>query len=104
MMIILFTLHTMLNVVISCLQLNTCGLFGRYFWRWIISHRCSWITVYVYCCNAQSNLIVILSTYVLLVLYQFPSYNLFTQHVIMEKMPLVVCGRRSFFYTELQCT
>jgi hypothetical protein len=31
---------------------------------WIISHRCSWITVYVLCCNAQVNLIVILMTFV----------------------------------------
>jgi hypothetical protein len=31
---------------------------------WIISHRCSWITVYVLCCNAQVNLIVILMTIV----------------------------------------
>jgi hypothetical protein len=23
--------------------------------EWIISHRCSWITVYVFCCNAQSE-------------------------------------------------
>jgi hypothetical protein len=29
---------------------------------WIISHRCSWITVYVLCCNIQVNLIVILMT------------------------------------------
>jgi hypothetical protein len=29
---------------------------------WIISHRCSWITVYVLCYNAQVNLIVILMT------------------------------------------
>ena len=28
--------------------------------RWIISHRCSWITVYVYCRNAQLNTIVII--------------------------------------------
>src|SRR6266480_7551813 len=104
MMIILFTLHTILNAIICCLQLNTSGMFGRYFWRWIISHRCSWITVYVYCCNAQSSLIVIMSPYVMLVLYQLPSCNLFTQHVIicMEKMPLVICGPRSFFYTEIQ--
>jgi hypothetical protein len=34
--------------------------------RWIISHRCSWITVYVLCCNAQVNLIVILMTFVCL--------------------------------------
>jgi hypothetical protein len=31
---------------------------------WIISHRCSWIMVYVFYRNAQSNLIVILVTYV----------------------------------------
>jgi hypothetical protein len=31
---------------------------------WIISHRCNWITVYVLCCNAQVNLIVILMTFV----------------------------------------
>ena len=27
--------------------------------RWIISHRCSWRAVYVFFCNARSNLIVI---------------------------------------------
>jgi hypothetical protein len=31
---------------------------------WIISHRCCWIMVYVLCCNAQENLIVILMTFV----------------------------------------
>jgi hypothetical protein len=31
---------------------------------WIICHRCSWIMVYVLCCNAQVNLIVILMTFV----------------------------------------
>jgi hypothetical protein len=31
---------------------------------WIISHRCSWITVYVFCRNARVNIIVILMTYV----------------------------------------
>jgi hypothetical protein len=33
---------------------------------WIISHRCSWITFYVLCCNAQVNFIVILMTFVCL--------------------------------------
>jgi hypothetical protein len=33
---------------------------------WIISHRCSWITIYVLCCNAQVNLIVILMIFVCL--------------------------------------
>jgi hypothetical protein len=31
---------------------------------WIISHRCSWITVYIFCRNARVNLIVILVTYI----------------------------------------
>jgi hypothetical protein len=50
---------------------------------WIISHRCSWITVYVLCCNAQSEShsdphdICMLALF-----YQLPNYNLFTQHVI----------------------
>jgi hypothetical protein len=53
---------------------------------WIISHRCSWITVYVLCCNAQMNPIVIFMTCTCIVMhslfFQLPNYNLFTQHVI----------------------
>jgi hypothetical protein len=53
---------------------------------WIISHRCSWITVYLLCCNAQVNLIVIFMTCTCIVMhylfYQLPNCNLFTQHVI----------------------
>jgi hypothetical protein len=65
---------------------------------WIISHRCSWITVYVLYCNSQVNLIVILMTYTCIILYslfcQLPNYNLFTQHVIYlyGETPLVNCG------------
>jgi hypothetical protein len=50
---------------------------------WIISHRCSCITVYVFCRNAQSEShsdphdICTLS-----LLYQLPNCNLFTQHVL----------------------
>jgi hypothetical protein len=68
---------------------------------WIISHRCSWITVYVLCCNAQVNLIVIFMTCTCIVMhslfFQFPNYNLFTQHVIyLYGETLVVnCGPRS---------
>jgi hypothetical protein len=54
-------------------------------WRWIISHRCSWITVYVSCRNAQLNLIVVILSYIYIVMrslfYQLPSCNLFTQYV-----------------------
>jgi hypothetical protein len=52
----------------------------------IISHRCSWITVYVLCCNAQMNLIVIFMTCTCIVMHslfcQLPNCHLFTQHVI----------------------
>jgi hypothetical protein len=50
---------------------------------WIISHRCSWMAVYVFCCNAQSKShsdprdICTLSLF-----YQLPNCNLFTQHVL----------------------
>jgi hypothetical protein len=53
---------------------------------WIISHRCSWIMVYVLCCNVQVNLIVIFMTCICIVIHslfcQLPNCNLFTQHVI----------------------
>jgi hypothetical protein len=68
---------------------------------WIISHRCSWITAYVLCCNAQVNLIVIFMTCTCIALHslfcQLPNYNLFTQHVIYlyGETPLVNYGPRS---------
>jgi hypothetical protein len=53
---------------------------------WIISYRCSWITVYVLCCSAQVNLIVIFMTCTCIVMHslfcQLPNCTLFTQHVI----------------------
>ena len=53
--------------------------------RWTNSHRCSWITVYVSCCNAQMNLIVDTMTCTCIVMHlsicQLHSCNLFTQHV-----------------------
>jgi hypothetical protein len=55
--------------------------------EWIISHRCSWMAVYVFCRNAQSEPhsdprdVCTLS-----LLYQLPNYNLFTQHVIIYLM------------------
>jgi hypothetical protein len=68
---------------------------------WIISHRCSWITVYVLCCNTQVNIIVIFMTCTCIVIYslfcQLPNCNLFTQYVIYldGETPLVNCGPRS---------
>jgi hypothetical protein len=69
--------------------------------RWIISHRCCWITVYVLCCNAQLNLILIFMTCTCIVMpslfCQSHNYNLFTQHVIYlyRETPLVNYGPRS---------
>jgi hypothetical protein len=68
---------------------------------WIISHRCSWITVYVLSYNAQVNLIVIFMTCTCIVMHslfcQLPNCNLFTQHVIYlyGETPLVICGPQS---------
>jgi hypothetical protein len=68
---------------------------------WIISHRCSWIMVYVLCCNAQVNPIVIFMTYTCIAMHslfcQLPNCNLFTQHVIYiyGETPLVNYGPRS---------
>jgi hypothetical protein len=51
--------------------------------EWNFSHRCSWMAVYVFYRNAQSEShsdphnICVLS-----LLYQLPNYNLFTQHVV----------------------
>jgi hypothetical protein len=73
----LFTLHTLLNAVICCSQLNTCGILGLIRHKWIISHRCNWMAVYVSVCNAQSKShsdpldICTLSLF-----YQFPNCNL----------------------------
>src|SRR6185369_2662354 len=54
-------------------------------WRWIISHRYCWITVYVSCRNAQLNIIIVTMSCICIVMRsifcQLPSCNLFTQHV-----------------------
>src|SRR5215216_3832061 len=54
--------------------------------RWIISHRCSWMAVYVLWCIAQSSLkgvkMISICMYCFLDVCQFPRCNLFTQHVI----------------------
>jgi hypothetical protein len=66
--------------------------------RWIISHRCSWITVYVLGCNSQVNLIVIFMTCTCIAMHSLfcplPNCNLFTQHVIYlyGEKPIVNCG------------
>jgi hypothetical protein len=77
---------------------------------WIISHRCSWIMVYVLCCNAQVNLIVVFMACTCIVMHslfcQLPNYNLFTPHVIYlyGETPLVNCGPRSILLHILPST
>jgi hypothetical protein len=68
--------------------------------EWIFSHRCSWMAVYVFCRNAQSEShsnprdMCTLS-----LLYQLSNCNLFTKHVVIYLMetPLVNCGPPSNF-------
>jgi hypothetical protein len=51
--------------------------------EWIFSHRCSWITVYVFCHNAQSESHSDPHDICMLyLLYQLPNCNLFTQLVL----------------------
>ena len=67
--------------------------------RWIISHRCSWITVYVLCCNAQneshSNHLACISLYSV----NCPSVICLPNmlYIFYGETPLVNCGPRSSF-------
>ena len=84
-MLVLFTLHSMLKALVCCLQLNIERGVRMLSGRWTNSHRCSWITVYLSCCNAQLNLIVDTMTCTCIIMLlstcQLPSCNLFTQYV-----------------------
>jgi hypothetical protein len=103
----LFTLHTLLNAVICCSQLNTRGVLGLIPREWIISHRCSWMAVYVSCCNAQSKshsdpldiscylYSINCPTVICLPSMCYLSYG---------ETPLVNCGPRSYFlYIGITC-
>jgi hypothetical protein len=59
----LFILHTLLNAIICCSQLNTCGVLRLIRHKWIISHRCSWMAFYYLVVMPRVNLIVVLSSY-----------------------------------------
>ena len=71
--------------------------------RWIISHRCSWMTVYVSCCNAQSNLIVVIMSCTCIVMHSLfvncPSVICLPSMLFIcyGETPLVNCGPRSYF-------
>jgi hypothetical protein len=74
---------------------------------WIISYSCSWITVYVLCCNAQMNLIVIFMTCTCIVMHslfcQLPNCNLFIQHyftspqtnISFHTVRLIICFQQT---------
>ena len=83
-MLVLLILHTLLNALVGCSQLNTERV-QMLSGRWTNSHRCNWITVYVSCCNSQMNFIVDTMTCTCIVMLlstcQLTSCNLFTQHV-----------------------
>jgi hypothetical protein len=75
--------------------------------KWIISHRCSWMAVYVFCCNAQSKYHSdLLDICTLSLFYQLPNCNLFTNMCYLSygETPLVNCGPRSnFLYIAITC-
>ena len=70
-------------------------------WGWIISHRCSWITVYVSCCNAQVNLIVVIMSCICIVMHSLfvncPAVICLPSMLFIYygETPLVNCGPRS---------
>ena len=55
-------------------------------WRWIISHIWSWMTVYVLCCNAQTNLIVVDMSCIGIVM-----------HSLFVNCPAVICEPSMLF-------
>ena len=98
---VLFTLCTLLNAIVCCLQLNTeRGADANRKVDYLGIDAC-WIAVYVLCRNAQMNLIVDTTTCTCMIYAlincQLPSYNLFTQYVsyLIGETPLVNCGPRS---------
>ena len=66
--------------------------------RWIISHRCSWMAVYVYCSNAQikshSNYLACMSLYSLNCPSVISSPSML--FICYGETPLVKCGPQSF--------
>ena len=98
---VLFTLRTILNAIVCCLQLNTGrGADANPKVDFLGIHAC-WIAVYVLCRNAlskshSSHHDMYVHCYALSIC-QLPNCNLFTQHAIylIGETPLVNCGPRS---------
>src|SRR3954453_8055430 len=80
----------------------TCNLILKGVWmrtgRWIVSHRCSWITVYVLCCNARikshSNCVDMYSCYSINCPDVICSLSML---YLYGETPVVNCGPQSFF-------
>ena len=64
-------------------------------WGWIISHRCSWMAVYVFWRKARINLIVIL-VHSLFVNWPAVICSPSMLFIYFGETPLVNCGPRSF--------
>jgi hypothetical protein len=83
----LFTLRTLLNAIIRCLQLNTQCLLGRHSEGGLLVIDTVGLRSMYFCRNAQSEShsdprdICMLS-----LLYQLLNCNLFTQHVVIYLM------------------
>jgi hypothetical protein len=98
---VLFTLRTVLNAIVCCLQLNTGrGADANPKVDFLGIDAC-WMAVYVFCRNAlskshSSHHDMYVHCYALSIC-QLPSCNLFTQHDIylIGETPLVNCGPRS---------
>ena len=98
---VLFTLRTLLNAIVCCLQLNTGrGADANPKVDFLGIDAC-WMAVYVFCRNAlskthSSHHDMYVHCYAFSIC-QLPSCNLFTQHVIylIGETPLVNCGPRS---------
>jgi len=98
---VLFTLRTVLNAIVCCLQLNTGrGADANPKVDFLGIDAC-WMAVYVLCRNAlskshSSHHDMYVHCYALSIC-QLPNCNLFTQHVIylIGETPLVNCGPRS---------
>ena len=96
-----FTLRTVLNAIVCCLQLNTGRGADANPKVDFLSIDACWMTVYVLCRNAlskshSSHHDMYVHCYAFSIC-QLPSCNLFTQHVIylIGETPLVNCGPRS---------
>jgi len=98
---VLFTLRTVLNAIVCCLQLNTGrGADANPKVDFLGIDAC-WMAVYVLCRNAlskshSSHHDMYVHCYAFSIC-QLPNCNLFTQHVIylIGETPLVNCGPRS---------